>query len=274
MTPYDRIEKVIRYIGERHREQPRLETLARVAGLSVSRFQRVFSRWAGATPKDVLKLVTNEHAKELLRRSRDVLSASLETGLSGPGRLHDLLVTVEGVSPGEFKSRGAGLTIRYGFAPSPFGDCLIALTPRGLCHLAFVDSGREASLRQLRARFPKARLARDASAAGRLARSVFGPSRSRMKLALAGTPFQLKVWEALLRLPAGRLASYGDVAAAVGRPKAVRAVAGAVARNEVAFVIPCHRVIRDSGIVGGYRWGPARKRAMLAWEASRSSRIR
>lgn len=275
MTQYERIERVIRYVGERHHEQPRLETLARVAGLSVSHFQRVFSRWAGATPKDFLKFVTSEHAKELLRASRDVLSVSLEAGLSGPGRLHDLLVTVEGLSPGEFKAAGSGVEIRHGVSRSPFGACLIAWTARGICHLSFLDGAKDGAraLRRLRERFPHARFAHAPREAARAAADAFG-RRKAFRVAVPGTPFQLKVWQALLRVPAGLTLSYGDIAAAIGRPSACRAVAGAVARNDVAFLIPCHRVIRESGVIGGYRWGSARKRAMLAWESAWRSRIK
>src|SRR5579885_1830254 len=199
MTTYERMEKVIRYVEARRGEQPRLESLAEVAGLSVSHFLRTFSKWAGATPKDFLKFLTNEHAKALLRGSRDLLTVSLESGLSGPGRLHDLLVTVEGMTPGEYKKGGAGVEVRYGFAPSPFGTCLLARTRRGVCHLSFVARAgeRTSALRALRARFPRASFTRDATGAGRLARRVFGRRGGKpVPVVLAGTPFQIKVWEA------------------------------------------------------------------------------
>ena len=271
MTTYERIEKVIRHIQARHQEQPSLAELARVAGLSEFHFHRLFTRWAGITPKDFVKALTNEHAKSLLARSRDVLGASLEAGLSGPGRLHDLLVTVEGVSPGEFKAKGAGLTIRHGFAPSPFGECLIGLTRRGVCHLAFSspDEGRAAMLFDLRRRWPKAKLAADAAAARRAAKAIFSRKHGKIALHVCGTGFQVKVWEALLRIPSGALASYGDVARAIGKPAAARAVGTAVGQNGISYLIPCHRVIRDTGVLGGYRWGAARKRALLAWESAR-----
>lgn len=267
MRAYDRVAKVIRHIEARREEQPDLAALARVAGLSPYRFHRLFRRWAGVTPKAFLKFVTAERAKELLRGSRDVLGAALEVGLSGPGRLHDLFVTTQAVSPGEFKSGGAGLTLRWGFAETPFGTALLALSPRGLCHLAFVDGGRRAALADLRRRWPRARLSEDRAGAATVARRIFS-RRGKVPVLLAGTPFQTRVWEALLRIPSGRAVTYGQVARAVGRPKAVRAVGSAVGENPVAFLIPCHRVLREGGALGGYRWGIPRKRALLAWEGA------
>lgn len=267
MSPYERVAKVIRHIESSREDQPSLADLARVAGLSPSRFHRLFRRWAGVTPKAFLKFVTAERAKALLSRSRDLLGASLEVGLSGPGRLHDLFVTTQAVSPGEFKSGGAGLTLRWGFHESPFGTALLALSPRGLCHLAFVDGPRRDALADLRRRWPKAVLKEDRPATGAVARRAFG--RRPVSVVLSGTPFQTKVWEALLRIPPGAAATYGQVAAAVGRPKATRAVGTAVGANPVAFLIPCHRVLREGGALGGYRWGKARKQALLAWEAVR-----
>lgn len=267
MTHYERIEKAIRYIDEHQGEQPGLEELARAAGLSPSRFHRVFRLWAGTTPKGYLKFVTNARAKELLAGSRDLLGASLELGLSGPGRLHDLFVTVDAVTPGEFKAGGAGVTVRWGFGETPFGAALAGVTARGLCHLAFVTEGRPAALAELRRRWPKARLEEDRRAAAVTLGRAF--SGGRVSLHLSGTRFQLKVWEALLRIPPGRAATYGQVAAAVGRPKAGRAVGTAVGANPLSFLIPCHRVLREGGALGGYRWGTVRKRAILSWEASR-----
>lgn len=268
MTTYQRIEKVIGYIETHGEEQPRLSVLAKVAGLSVSRFHRLFRRWAGTTPKAFLKFVTAGRAKELLRESADVLGASLELGLSGPGRLHDLFVTLEAVTPGEFKSGGRGLEVRWGFHESPFGTAFVATTPRGICHLGFVDGDRKAALTSLRKRWPRALMKEDrAGTRAVLAKAFRG--RGRVPVSLAGTPFQTKVWEALLRIPPGRAASYAQVAAAVGSPKATRAVGTAVGDNPVAFLIPCHRVLRSTGALGGYRWGTGRKRAILAWEASK-----
>lgn len=267
MTAYDRVAKVIRHISAHGEEQPDLAALARVAGLSPSRFHRLFRAWAGVTPKAFLKSVTARRAEALLRGSRDLLGASLELGLSGPGRLHDLFVTTRAVSPGEFKSGGAGLTLLWGFHETPFGTALFALSPRGLCHLAFVDGARREALADLRRRWPRAALREDAAKTGAVSRRAFG-RRGRLDVVLAGTPFQTKVWEALLRIPPGRAASYAQVAAAVGRPKAARAVGAAVGANPVAFLIPCHRVLREGGGLGGYRWGTARKQALLAWEGA------
>jgi AraC family transcriptional regulator of adaptative response/methylated-DNA-[protein]-cysteine methyltransferase len=270
---YRTIEKVIRSLERDFRSQPSLAEMARIAGLSEFHFHRLFTRWAGTTPKTFLKSLTATHAKELLRESRDLLDVSLDSGLSGPGRLHDLLVTVEGVSPGEFKARGAGLEIRYGFGASPFGEYLVALTPRGICHLSFVDAGgREGAASELEKAWPEARLTADASAAHGALDRVFSPKKRRpLNAVVAGSPFQLKVWQALLRIPAGRLLSYGDIASAIGHPGASRAVGTAVGSNSVAYLIPCHRVIRESGVIGDYRWGHARKRAILAVEHARNA---
>lgn len=267
MTTYERIEKVIAYVDANRQEQPDLAALAKVAGLSPFHFHRLFTRWAGTTPKAFLKFLTSESAKKLLRDG-DVLSASLEAGLSGPGRLHDLLVTVEGVTPGEYKSGGAGVAVRWGFHDTPFGLALAAVSPRGLCHLAFV-ADRAASLRELRRKWPKADLREDRAGTAGCVAKAFG--RGKISVHLRGTAFQLKVWEALLRIPEGRAATYAQVAKAVGRPKAARAVGAAVGSNTLACVIPCHRVLRATGAFGGYRWGVERKRAVLAREAARRS---
>lgn len=266
---YARVEKVIRIVGQKFIDQPSLDELARLAGLSPFHFHRIFSRWAGVTPKDFIRHLTVEHAKELLMRSRDVLSASIESGLSGPGRLHDLLVTVEAMTPGEFKSKGRGIEIGYGVEKTPFGECLIGMTPRGICHLSFEDS-RDA-LEALRARWSEARVIKDRAGAHEVVDRIFGGSRKKkLPLLLAGSPFQIQVWRALLRIPSGAVASYGSVARAIGVERASRAVGTAVGRNEIAYLIPCHRVIRETGVIGDYRWGTERKKAMLAWEGSRS----
>lgn len=264
MTTYQRIEKVIRYVDAHRQAQPRLEELAAVAGLSPFHFHRLFRRWAGVTPKSFLKFVTCRDAGARLL-SDDVLAASLAVGLSGPSRLHDLMVTVEAVTPGEWRMRGAGVVIRHGFHETPFGPALFGLTERGLCHLAFADD-RRAALARLRRLWPKAELREDRAGTAAVARAAFS-HKGKVKLLLAGTPFQLKVWEALLRIPAGRAARYGDVARAVGRPAAARAVGTAVGANPIACLIPCHRVLQGTGAFGGYRWGVARKRALLAAEA-------
>ena len=269
MSHYERIEKVIRYLDAHAGEQPDLATLAKVAGLSESHFHRLFAKWAGTTPKDFLKHLTSEHAKALLRESKDILGASLEAGLSGPSRLHDLLVTVEGVTPGEYKSGGRGVAIDWAFVETPFGPCLLGATRRGICWLAFTDR-REAALRELRSGWPNASLRAGGPLAKAAARAAFGRGKRKVSVVAAGTPFQLKVWRALLRVPEGRLTTYGALAAAIGAPKAARAVGTAVGRNAIGYLIPCHRVIRDTGALGGYRWGPSRKAAILAYEAARA----
>lgn len=273
MSDYARIEKVIRYLKARHQEQPSLELLARVAGLSPFHFHRLFKRWAGTTPKDFLKYLTAEHAKLLLKESRDLLSTSLSAGLSGSGRLHDLMVTVEGVTPGEYKSRGVGLKIEYGFHTTPFGEALLGQTSRGICFFAFLEmSERKEKLQELKLAWPKAELVLSSKKTKVAASKLFRKSRRKISLLLKGTPFQLKVWEALLKIPEGALLSYGDIARQVGKPHASRAVGTAIGQNTVGLLIPCHRVIRESGVVGHYRWGTERKSAILAHESASSTK--
>lgn len=264
---YSRIASAIRYLDEHVTEQPELKQVAAQAGLSEFHFQRVFTRWAGVSPKRFLQYLTSVYAGELLER-RTVLDSALEAGLSGPGRLHDLMVTVHGVTPGELRQRGAGLTIRYGMQPSPFGLCLMALTRRGICALCFIQPGRaEQELQGLAQRWAGAGWVRNDAAVQPLLEAVFSRS-GRVSVELLGTNFQLKVWEALLRIPSGRIAFYEDVARAIGAPDATRAVASAIGRNPVSLLIPCHRVIRKTGAFGGYRWGLDKKRALLAWETA------
>ncbi len=269
---YARVERAIAFLARNADRRPSLAEIARGAGLSPAHFQRLFTRWAGISPKRFLLFLTKEHALSLLRRSTTVLDAAFDAGLSGPGRLHDLLVSAEAATPGEVASGGKGIAITWGFAPTPFGECLLGLTDRGICHLAFVGSGgRPAALGGLRRRWPRATLREDSILAGRTASRAFsGARRGRPGLHLAGTNFQLKVWEALLRVPAGAATTYAEVARRIGRPTAARAVAGAVAANPVAWIIPCHRVLRSFGGLGGYRWGLERKQAMLGWEAARA----
>lgn len=269
---YSRIEKAIQFLGANFREQPTLGQVARSVNLSEHHFQRLFRHWAGISPKRFLQFLTVEYAKELLEESRSVLEVSLESGLSSPGRLHDLFVNVEAVTPGEFKTRGAGLNISYGFHPTPFGSCLLAVTERGICGLLFL-AGRREALEDLKARWPGAALAENPELTAPRLGQIFPRSSSKgarpLSLYLRGTNFQIKVWEALLRIPAGSVVSYEDLAVHLGQPRAARAVGNAVGENPVAFLIPCHRVIRKMGVVGDYRWGAARKKAMLAWEAAR-----
>lgn len=270
---YSRIERAIRFLEAHAREQPGLDTVAAAVGLSPHHFQRLFRRWAGISPKRFVQFLTAGHARELLVARHNALDTALASGLSGSGRLHDLMVNVYAATPGELRNGGAGLVIRYGFAPTPFGDCLIARTARGICHLAFVDEARRDAQAELKARWPQARFEHAADAAA-LARRLFAPTgRDGRPLALHlhGTNFQVRVWEALVRIPAGAAVCYQDLAAAIGAPAATRAVASAVAANPVAFLIPCHRVIRKTGAFGEYHWGTTRKQALLAWEAARAS---
>lgn len=274
-TEYRRVAAALSYITEHRRSQPTLNEVAAHVGLSDHHFQRLFQRWAGVSPKKFLQFLTVEHAKRLLTTDLSVLDASLDVGLSGPGRLHDLFVTVEGMSPGEFKRAGAGLSIYRDLIDTPFGPALLSRTARGVCGLAFVDEGGVESLFQEQAdRWPGARFSSDPAGADALARRIFradaAASAGELRLLLTGTRFQLKVWEALLTVPPGRLITYGGLAHALGRPVgAARAVGQAVGANPVAYLIPCHRVICGSGELGGYRWGLARKRAILGWETAK-----
>jgi len=263
---FHRIGKVIAYIDRHHANQPDLDQLARIAGLSPFHFSREFRRWAGLSPARYVRTVALSVAKRELDQRGSVLAAAWAAGLSGGGRLHDLFVKFDAVTPGEYKESGAGLTLRHGFAQSPFGRVHAAFSPRGLVHLAFVDGSDGAAVARLAARWPKALLARDDVAAAGLARQVFAERRGQITLAPAGTNFQVKVWEALLDLGARGPTSYSEIAAAIGQPRASRAVGQAVGANPVAWLIPCHRVLRRDGELGGYRWGTERKRAMLAWE--------
>ncbi len=272
----DRIAQAIQYLDRHYRRQPSLEEVATAAGLSSYHFQRVFKRWAGVSPKRFLQFLTLEHAKAALREGQSVLAASYDAGLSGPGRLHDLFVSVEAVTPGEYKAAGEGLTIRYGFHPTPFGECLLGATDRGVCRLAFAEEReRRGVLAGLRRTWRGAHLVHDQVATGSVAARIFerrSGGGKPLTLALTGTNFQLKVWEALLCIPPGTLVSYGDIARSIGHPEAQRAVGTAVGQNPVAYLIPCHRVILSSGAFGAYRWGAARKKAMVAWEAARRAR--
>jgi AraC family transcriptional regulator of adaptative response/methylated-DNA-[protein]-cysteine methyltransferase len=276
MNDYERIARVIRYLDEHHAEQPDLTVLAEGAGLSPFHFHRLFSAWAGVTPKDFLQCLTFARVKESLQAGKSILDSALDAGLSGPGRAHDLCVNLEAASPGEMKSGGAGWTLLAGFAETPFGTCLIAESPRGICHLAFIEpETREAAWEELHGNWPKARLRRNDSGAEKIAGQIFArsPQRSRhpLRAFVQGTPFQLRVWRALLQIPAGQITTYGRLAEAVGNPKASRAVGAAVGANSLAFLIPCHRVIRETGLIGEYRWGQVRKRALVAWEGMRNS---
>ena len=252
-------------------EQPSLDEVAAHIGLSAWHFQRLFTRWAGVSPKRFLQYLTLSRARERLRASASVLDAALDVGLSGPGRLHDLFVSVDAVTPGEFKDAGKGLELRYGFRETSFGECLAATTPRGLCSLGFVEpGGRGEALEALRRQWRNAAVTEAPEDIEPVVSQIFTPQvaggKEPLRLLLRGTNFQLKVWEALLRIPEGTVISYGALAQAIGRPGASRAVGRAVGSNPVACLIPCHRVLRSSGEVGGYRWGTARKKALLVRE--------
>ncbi len=273
VTDYARIEKAIRFLDRERAAAPSLATVAAHVGLSESHFQRMFTRWAGISPKRFVQYRTAEVVKRLLRERRPVLEATYAAGLSGPGRLHDLVVNAEAVTPGELQRGGFGVTVRYGFHPTPFGECLIGVTSRGICHLAFVAPlSREDALARLSHDWPLAQLVADQAATRGAVAKAFPPPGSSavpaLSLHVKGTNFQLKVWKALLEIPAGEVTTYGALAAQLGDPKASRAVGTAVGANPVSYLIPCHRVIKASGELGGYAWGVDRKRVMLARETS------
>lgn len=271
---FQRIEKAILFLHSNYTRQPDLREVARTIHLSEYHFQRLFTRWAGISPKKFLQYLTLEHAKRTLRESRSLLDVTMDTGLSSPGRLHDLFVTIEAMTPGEFKRSGEGLTIYYGLHPTPFGECLLGVTKRGVCALFFVQGNDRREVRQeLHDRWPHARLVEDSSRTQQYVNRIFhaSSSRSPVPLVLSGTNFQIRVWEALLQIPPGRVLSYEDIAERIGKPKASRAVGNAVAKNPISYLIPCHRVIQSAGVTGNYRWGPLRKKAMLGWEFARSA---
>lgn len=270
---YRRIERAINFIEENIDTRPDLSAVAHEAGLSDFHFQRLFSRMVGISPKRYEQFLTKEAAKKLLAESESLLDAAYEVGLSGPGRLHDLFVSCEAVTPGEYKSRGEGLAILYGFHPTPFGEAMLASTTKGICALYFVSAGsHEEVLTRLRDEWRNARIVPDQKGTGRMVERIFAAAskaEAPLTLYLRGTNFQVKVWEALLTIPAGRLATYENIARKIGAPGATRAVGSAVGRNPIAYMIPCHRVIRKTGELGGYHWGTARKRLILAWESAK-----
>lgn len=268
---YAIVAQAIEYIRVNARQQPSLSDIAAVVSLSESHLQRIFSRWAGISPKRFLQYLTKEYAKQALKDSKNVLTTAMDAGLSGSSRLHDLMISCEAMTPGEIGAQGKGVTVTYGFAGTPFGAALIGWTPRGICNLMFCDEGVEDALSKLAADWPCANLVHDNKAAIEFSDRIFSsvPEPGRLHLLLRGTNFQIKVWEALLKIGSSQLASYSTVAHMAGCPKAQRAVGTANAANKIAFLIPCHRVIRESGEVGLYRWGGDRKLAMLAWEAAK-----
>jgi len=267
MSDYEKIAAIIRHLDTAHVSQPSVSEMAEMAGLSLFHFHRLFKRWAGISPKDFLQCLTLEHAKSCLLDSRSILDAALDAGLSGPGRLHDLFVTIEAASPGEVKSGGEGMQVEWGMAESPFGLCSLGWNNRGICHLAFHDQAPDFP-DGLQVEWPKAAFRRKDEAAGKRASKIFvKKTADRIPAFVSGSAFQLKVWRALLRIPRGNVATYSSIASAIGNPGALRAVGTACGANPVAWLIPCHRVIRATGIVGGYRWGRERKRSMLAVES-------
>ncbi|HWV51350.1 bifunctional helix-turn-helix domain-containing protein/methylated-DNA--[protein]-cysteine S-methyltransferase [Pseudorhodoplanes sp.] len=271
---YDVVRRAIAHIRGNWRQQPDIATIAEAAQVTPTELHHLFRRWAGLTPKDFLQALTLDRARELLRDSASVLEATYEVGLSGPGRLHDLFVTHEAMSPGEWKAGGEGLTLRYGFHASPFGGALVMLAPRGLAGLGLFDPGDEQSaLEDMKRRWPKAAYVENPAATTSVAARIFDPDLWRqdqpLRVVLIGTDFEVRVWETLLRIPMGHFTTYSDIARKLEAPKAARAVGAAVGKNPVSFVVPCHRVIGKSGELTGYHWGLTRKRAMLGWEAGR-----
>ncbi len=277
-TDYERVGRAIRYLEEERAEQPSLDDVAGVMGLSPHHCHRLFSRWVGTTPKRFLQFLTAEHAKLALRESRSVLDATFDAGLTSPGRLHDLMVTLEAVSPGEYRAAGEGLEIRWGVHDTPFGEALVGMTGRGICALEFLAerSPNEAAA-ELAAGWPAATVRHEPAATGPIVDRIFPERHAQPEgpfhLLVRGTNFQIRVWQALLRIPPSAVISYGDLARRIGKPGAARAVGGAVGSNSVSYLIPCHRVVREATGLGHYRWGAVRKHALLAWEAARRPEI-
>jgi len=273
---YDLVAQAIHYLENNFRRQPDLKEVASYIGFSEFHFQRLFTRWVGISPKRFLQFLTKEYALDLLRQSADVIEVTYQSGLSSSGRLHDLLVTCEAVTPGETKSHGMGLSIYYGFHPTPFGECLLAHTDRGICSLAFVEPGdRLGALARLKAGWSQARLVESPGTTGEYVEQIFLPGRKEATLPvlLNGTNFQIKVWEALLRIPMGSVVTYEEIAQLVGKPGAARAVGNAVGSNPLPVLIPCHRVIRKDGGLGGYAFGTTRKMALLGWEMAQREKV-
>ncbi|MBW7964183.1 bifunctional helix-turn-helix domain-containing protein/methylated-DNA--[protein]-cysteine S-methyltransferase [Bradyrhizobium sp. BR 10261] len=272
LRDYDSVRRAIAFISENWRAQPTIEAMADAAGVTADELHHLFRRWASITPKAFMQALTLDHAKGLLRDSASILDAALDSGLSGPGRLHDLFVTHEAMSPGEWKNGGAGLTLRFGFHPSPFGTAIVIATDRGLAGLAFADPGDEkAALADMTRRWRNATYVEDHDGTAPLAARIFDTKLWRpdqpLRVVLIGTDFEVRVWETLLKIPMGRAVSYSDIACNINSPKASRAVGAAVGKNPVSFVVPCHRALGKSGTLTGYHWGITRKQAMLGWEA-------
>lgn len=270
LLDYERITAAIHYLEEHLQEQPTLDQLANYLHLSPFHTQRLFKRWAGISPKRLSQFLTLTYAQQLLRETRSTLDATYEVGLSSPSRLHDLFVTIDAVTPAEYKKMGEGVVIRYGYQETPFGEALVAVTDRGVCGLHFIVNDRQTAFDELTHNWPRATFFEDQTAVATTTRQIFerayGEKPPHIRLFLKGTNFQLKVWEALLKIPVGSVAAYGDIASLIGQPSASRAVGSAIGRNAIAYLIPCHRVIRNSGAINAYRWGNARKKALFVWE--------
>lgn len=271
MNDYERIEKAIGYIAANFKEQPDLDAVARQVHISPFHFQRMFKDWAGVSPKKFLQYISIEHAKKLLEQKNKLADVAFETGLSTTSRLHDLFMSIEGMTPGEYKKAGEQLSINYSFAETPFGNIIVASTHKGICHLAFVSDEKKA-LAELKNQFPNASFKQVVDAIQQNALFIFTQdwkNLSNIKLHLKGTAFQLKVWEALLKIPAGELSTYSGIASSIGNNNASRAVGTAIGDNPVAFLIPCHRVIKSTGVLGNYHWGSSRKAAIIGWESAK-----
>jgi AraC family transcriptional regulator, regulatory protein of adaptative response / methylated-DNA-[protein]-cysteine methyltransferase len=272
-TNFERIAAAIEYINSNFKEQPNLDEVAEKVAMSPFHFQRMFTEWAGVSPKKFLQYITVSNAKKMLKEKGITLfDTAIETGLSGTGRLHDLFINIEGMTPGEYRNGGASLSINYSFAESPFGNLLVASTPKGICHLSFADD-QAAALNELRLKFPNATYRQMTDMIQQNAMFIFTHDWSKLnqiKLHLKGTAFQLKVWEVLLKIPMGQLTTYGTIARQIAQPNASRAVGTAIGDNPVAFLIPCHRIIQSTGLFGGYHWGPTRKAVMIGWEAAQT----
>ncbi len=274
---YERVASAIEFIRTNYKNQPKLDEVAEHVHVSPYHFQRMFQEWAGVSPKQFLQYLSLEHAKKMLKETHaSLFDTAFETGLSGTGRLYDLFVNIEGMTPGEYKNGGEALTINYSFADTPFGNVIVASTDKGVCHMAFADEGIENAFENLKVQFPNANYKQIVDLKQQNALFVFNQDWSKLeeiKLHLKGTDFQLKVWETLLKVPSGGLTTYGDLATKAGHEGAYRAVGTAVGKNSVAFLIPCHRVIKSTGELGNYHWGENRKNLIVGWEASKHQNV-
>ena len=272
LDDYNKVRAVLEHLHEGWRTQPSLAELASPVGLSEDQLQKLFTRWAGLTPKAFLQALTLDHARAMLQDSASILDTALDLGLSGPGRLHDLFIAHEAMSPGAYKSKGAGLTIYFGFHPSPFGIALAMITSHGLCGLSFNDDGGDqAALVDMKSRWPNAQYTEDSARTAPYVARIFGNIKDNqpIRITMIGSDFEISVWETLLKIPMGRAVAYSHIAASIGKPNAARAVGAAVGRNPISFVVPCHRALGKSGALTGYHWGLTRKKAILGWEAGR-----